>query len=313
MQNKHIKYINKVKRPIIGPCPCAVDHLSCGYVVISHILGCPYNCTYCFLHTFYGKDEIVVYNNERDILAQLSRYLASAKKPLRVGTGQYSDSLAMPEAVSLGVKLVNFFAEQDQHIFELKTKSALVDKLLDLEHKGRTVVAWSVNPQNIAKSEELGAPGLTERIQGAKKCCQAGYPVAFHFDPIIFYPDWDKDYREVVDLIFSEVDPQYIAWISLGALRYAPELKSIIAKHFPHSRIISDKSTRGEDGKMRYPESTRIEIFKKMNQLIRAHSKDVYLYLCMENIEVWKRSKIENSENNPFGRYFSYFEKKTRG
>ncbi|MDD5382215.1 MAG: hypothetical protein PHH60_00975 [Candidatus Margulisbacteria bacterium] len=263
--SKPIKYIDKVKRPIIGPCPCAVGHISCGYTVISQILGCPYNCSYCFLHTFYGRDEIVIYDNEKDILDQVANYLAKAKQPLRVGTGQYSDSLALPEAVSLAVKLVNLFAGQKEHTFELKTKSANIDQLLSLDHRDRTVVAWSVNPEQIVRTEELGTEELKNRISAAKKCVAAGYPVAFHFDPIILYDGWEGDYQAVVDLIFSTVGPEHIAWISLGALRYK---------------------------KKRYPETVRIDLFRKMDRFIRAHSKDVKVYLCMESQAVWQGSGI---------------------
>ncbi len=304
-----IKHIKRVKRPIIRPCPCAVDHLSCNYVVVSHILGCPYNCSYCFLHTFYGKEEIVVYDNEEDIIAQVSNYMKLAKRPLRIGTGQYSDSLALDRGTGFSKRLIEFFAAQDTHLLELKTKSAEVDHLLDLDHKGRTVFAWSVNPEIIVKSDEIGSVSLADRISAAKKCVEAGYPVAFHFDPIIFYTGWDKDYKEVVDLIFSEIDPQNIAWISLGALRYDPDLKNIIEERFPHSRITFGELDEAEDGKMRYFKPIRIEIFKKMQEFIRSYSKEVYVYLCMENADIWKAAGIENSKNNRFQKHFRFFKK----
>ncbi|MFC1568228.1 radical SAM protein [Candidatus Margulisiibacteriota bacterium] len=306
---KTIKHIRKIKRPVVRTCPCAVGHVSCNYVVISHILGCPYNCSYCFLHTFYGKDEIVVYDNSDDILDQVSNYLQQAKQPLRLGTGQFSDSLALPEAVALGVELVKLFAQQKEHLFELKTKSAQVDQLLDLDHSGRTVIAWSVNPQQIVESDEQGSVSLAERLKAAKKCVKAGYPVAFHFDPIIFYPGWDKDYQTVVDKIFTAVDPKAIAWISLGALRYAPELSEIITKRFSGSRITFIDHQAGTDGKMRYSKTRRIELFRKMHELIRSHSKDVYVYLCMESAEVWQAAGIKNDPDGPFARFFAYFRK----
>ena len=309
VNNMKIKRIKKVKRPIIRPCPCAVDHISCNYVVISHILGCPYNCSYCFLHTFYGRDEIVIYDNEEDILAQVSDYMKRAERPLRIGTGEFSDSLALDKKTGLSRRLIKLFARQERHLLELKTKSAAVDHLLDLDHKGKTVFAWSVNPEKIVESDELGSVSLSDRIAAAKKCIKAGYPVAFHFDPIIFYPDWDKDYKKVVDLIFSKIDPGNIAWISLGALRYDPDLKNIIKERFPSSRIAFEKLEVGEDGKMRYLNPIRIEIFKKMHDLIRSHSKKVYVYLCMENAEVWQASGISNAEADPFKKYFKFFRK----
>lgn len=310
MQNstkKKIKRIKRVKRPIIRPCPCAAHHVSCGYVVVSHILGCPYNCSYCFLHTFYGKDEIVVYDREDDIIAQLSNYMREAKGPLRIGTGQYSDSLALDKETGLSQRLIELFAEQERHLLELKTKSAEVDHLLDLDHKGRTVFAWSVNPEIIVKSDEIGSVSLAHRISGAKKCVEAGYSVAFHFDPIIFYTGWDKDYKEVVDLIFSEINPENIAWISLGALRFQPELKDIVKERFPHSRITFEELEVGKDGKMRYFRPIRIELFKKMQEFIRSHAKECYVYLCMENLDIWKAAKIQNQKDNAYAEFFRFF------
>lgn len=267
---------------MVRPCPCAVDHISCNYVVISHILGCPYNCSYCFLHTFYGKDEIVVYDNEADILNQLSDYMKSAKTALRIGTGQYSDSLALDKKTRFSKRLIELFAGQSRHLLELKTKSAEVDHLLNLNHNHMTIFAWSVNPEKIVLSDEAGSVSLAERIEAAKRCSAAGYPVAFHFDPIIHYSGWENDYKAVVDLIFSNIDQKSIAWISLGALR---------------------------SPKKRYPIEIRGKIFEKMNKYIRLHSKDVYLYLCMEDPEVWVASKIRNQDENRYFNYFKFFKK----
>jgi spore photoproduct lyase len=306
---KTIKNIKTIKRPVIRPCPCAAGHISCNYVVISHILGCPFNCSYCFLHTFYGKDEIVVYDNNDDIITQISDYLREAKEPLRVGTGQYSDSLALDKQTGLSEQLIKFFADQDKHLLELKTKSAEVDHLLGLKHNGRTIFAWSVNPQKIVDSDEEGAVSLKERLCAAQRCAKAGYPVAFHFDPVIRYPGWEKDYAGVIGMIFSKINAQNIAWISLGALRFPPDMREVITKRFPRSRILFDELEAGEEGKMRYARHLRVELFRIMRDLIRSHSKDVYVYLCMEDRATWNEVNIQNSEKNPYGSYFNFHEK----
>jgi len=277
-----LKRIEKVKRPVVRDCPCVAGHISCGYIVISHILGCPYNCSYCFLKTFYGKDEVVIYDNNDDIIAQVSEYMKQAKRPLRISTGQYSDSLALDRETGLAKRLIELFAQQGDHILELKTKSAEVEHLLDLDHKGKTVFAWSVNPEEICKREELLAISCEERIEAAKKCVAAGYPVAFHFDPIFHYEGWEQDYNNVIGQIFAAIKAKNIAWISLGALRYKKE---------------------------RYSESVRIEIFSKMQELIRSHSKDVYIYLCMESEEVWQKAGVVNLANNCYSKYFMFIKK----
>ncbi|MGB9613679.1 MAG: SPL family radical SAM protein [Candidatus Margulisiibacteriota bacterium] len=295
MQNfspKPIKYVDKVKRPLVRPCPCAVNHVNCGYVVISHILNCPFNCSYCYLHTFFGRDEIVIFDDEQKIISEVKDYLGRAEHPLRVGTGEFSDSLALPEAKSLAVKLVELFAHQNRHFLELKTKSAEVDFLLDLNPRGQTVVAWSVNPQKIIDEEEHGSASLKERIVSAVKCLTVGYRVAFHFDPIIYFDNWQESYEEVINYLFDFVPSQAIAWISLGTLRFPFAQKEIMQRKF-NTKINLELLEKGLDRKLRYPVSLRLELLGFVYEKIKARTNQVYIYLCMETEEVWNRLKIE--------------------
>ncbi|NQU18067.1 MAG: hypothetical protein HQ564_08390 [Candidatus Saganbacteria bacterium] len=294
---KLIKHISSVKNPLIKPCPCAKGHRSCGYIVISQIINCPYNCSYCYLQTFYGKDEIVVVTDEDKILRETKEYMDASDHPLRIGTGEFSDSLAIPEAVSLAKKLVKLFSEQDKHLLELKTKSTNVDQLLDLDHKGRTVVGWSLNPESIAKTEEPDAPSLKERLMAAKRCAEAGYFISFHFDPII--AGNGREYEGVVGEIREYVDPRQIAWISLGALRFPAKQKEVIQKKHNNSRIDFSQMIQGKDNKLRYPSEVRKELFANLRAAVSKYlSDDIYVYLCMEEDGVEGRGK--------FAEYFAW-------
>jgi len=299
--SKPIRYIDQVKQPLIRPCPGAKHHLCCGYVVISQILGCPYHCSYCFLHSFYGKDEIVVFQNEKEILKQVEEYLLSHSQPLRVGTGEFSDSLALAEGRPLAEKLVKLFAEQKTHLLELKTKSDEVSFLLRLRSKERTVVAWSVNPQILIEEEEHGTASLNRRLDAARKCVEAGYLGAFHFDPIIYFENWQKEYKQVIKQIFQMVPAERIAWISLGTLRFSPRQRKVMQEKY-RTKISFEGFELGQDHKLRYSESRRVELFSFFLQEIRSFSSEVYVYLCMETERVWQALKI----NNPPNEYFRF-------
>jgi len=282
------KYLSSVKNPLVKPCPCAKNHISCGYVVISQIIGCPYNCSYCYLQTFYGKEEIAIVTDEAEILRQTKEYMEHSPQSLRIGTGEFSDSLAITEAAALAQKLVRLFAGQERHLLELKTKSVNIEGLLDLEHNQKTVVAWSLNPESIAKTEESDAPSPVERLEAAKKCAEAGYQIGFHFDPIIFFDGWEREYEGIVGKIGEYVLPKQIAWISLGALRFPVKQKEVIQKKHRHSRIDFARMIQGKDNKLRYPVPLRIELFNRLAETIyRLLSKEIDLYLCMEEREVW--------------------------
>jgi spore photoproduct lyase len=126
-------------------------------------------------------------------------------------------------------------------------------------------------------------------LEAAQKVIRSGYRVGFHFDPVIDYPGWEKDYEEVLSRLFETLPQEKIAWISLGCLRFMPELKTIMQDRFPKSKLPLAEWITGMDGKLRYDKLRRIEIYSKMTEMIRRQAPDVTLYLTMESAEVWRR------------------------
>jgi hypothetical protein len=54
-------------------------------------------------------------------------------------------------------------------VLELKTKSDNVDPILHLNHQGRTVVSWSLNPPKMIQEEEVKTALLKDRIEAEEK------------------------------------------------------------------------------------------------------------------------------------------------
>jgi spore photoproduct lyase len=94
---------------------------------------------------------------------------------------------------------------------------------------------------------------LKERISAAKRRTDAGFKVGFHFDPIIYSHGWEKEYEETVNLIFDNIKPSSIAWISLGTLRFSPGLKKIAQNRFQKNTFLDEELILGFDRKIRYP------------------------------------------------------------
>jgi spore photoproduct lyase len=208
----------------------------------------------------------------------------------RVGTGEFTDSLLLDPLIHLTENLIPFFAAQPSAVLELKTKTAHVDLLKKIEHRGHTIVAWSLNPSEVIAEEEPGAATLEERLGAAKRCQRWGYRVAFHFDPLLVYPGWQQGYQEVVDRLFSAVDPGGIAWISLGTLRFMPSLKTVIQQRYPNTSILDEEFVPGLDGKLRYFRDLRVEMYAYLNELLLGVYKDLCVYLCMESDDVWREA-----------------------
>jgi spore photoproduct lyase len=85
------------------------------------------------------------------------------------------------------------------------------------------------------------------------------------------------------------MDTKRIAWISLGAFRYPPQLKRIAEERFPKARVFLGELFPGRDGKFRYLEEVRVEMYRKMVEWLREGDPDLFIYLCMESQEVWEK------------------------
>ena len=208
----------------------------------------------------------------------------------RLGTGDFTDSLIWEMWTDLSKRLVPAFAAQNSAVLELKTKTTAIDRLEQLSHNRKTIMAWSVNTSRIISGEERQTASLSARLKAAAKCESWGYPLAFHFDPIVIYDGCEADYERVVEQIFTYVSPDSIVWISLGTFRFMPALKPLIQKRFPESDIIYGEFITGLDGKMRYFKPLRIEIYQKVIACIRAHAPRTFIYFCMEDDEVWQNT-----------------------
>ncbi len=208
----------------------------------------------------------------------------------RIGTGEFTDSLIWESIDPISEKLIHKFAAQEQTILEIKSKSVHINHLLGLAHNRKTIMAWSLNTESVVAGQERGTSSLDARLRAASRCQAHGYPLAFHFDPLIIYPGCENDYLAVLDRLFNTVDPSGIVWISLGSFRFMPDLKPIIESRFPVSKIIYGEFIKGMDGKMRYFKPLRMRLYKRLAAYIQRHAPAVTAYFCMEDDEAWEHA-----------------------
>lgn len=274
----------------IKPCPGTREYLCCQYEILNFGAGCPLDCTYCILQDYFSNPLLVVQANEAAFLAAAGAVLRkNSGRFYRLGTGEFADSLALERLTGYAPRLVQWIRDYPNAILELKSKAIWVDDIIGLDHAGRTVCAWSMNSPEIAQREEKGAAPLSARLDAAKRCQQAGYALAFHFDPLLHYPGWEAGYADTVQRIFERVQGEAIRWISLGCFRFTPGLEQTIRARFPENTLTLGEFIPGGDGKMRYPQPLRIAIYRKMREWIRHYGgAGPLLYFCMENRAVWQ-------------------------
>ena len=114
--------------------------------------------------------------------------------------------------------------------------------------------------------------------------------MAFHFDPLIYFPGWEEAYQRIVERLGNAVPSQAIAWISLGGLRLLPPLRQLMLQRFPRSRIAAQEMVLAPDGKLRYFKSLRVEMYARMREWLTQATPEALVYLCMESPRVWQEA-----------------------
>lgn len=277
------------KGPFWRPCPGTKDYICCGYQVLQVTLNCPMNCTYCVLQGYINVPATTIFVNIEDMFNELeTRWAESPERLWRLGTGEFGDSLALDDLMGLNALLIPRFDGQRQAILEIKSKWPHIDHLLSLGPNPQVIFAWSLNPPEIIRGEEKFAASLKTRLTAASRAVAAGFRVAFHFDPLIYFPGWEEAYRQTVEAIGATIPSQAIAWVSLGGLRFLPPLRQLIFQRFPRSRIAAQEMILSPDGKLRYFKSLRVEMYARMWEWLSQAAPEAFLYLCMESPRVWR-------------------------
>jgi spore photoproduct lyase len=289
LRGKQTLYLTRNKGAFVKKCPGTRCYTCCDYKILHIGTFCHLDCTYCILQSYFHPPVLQYFVDHQNLHIELED-LFSGRMITRIGTGEFTDSMIWELWTDLASLLVPIFSDQQYSVLELKTKTTAIERLKSLPHNRKTIAAWSLNTNQVIRHEEGSTASLTARLRAAVKCASWGYPLAFHFDPMIIYEGCETEYRQVIQQLFAVVNPADIVWISLGTLRFMPALKKIIQNRFPESRIIYGEFITGLDGKMRYFKPLRIDLYRRMVSWIREFAPDVCIYLCMEDNEVWRQS-----------------------
>ncbi len=283
-------FIVKSKTSFIKICPCTKACLRCGYWILNLGFGCPMDCAYCYLQGYSNIPGIILPANITDYERHIAELDRKTRKKLRIGTGEFTDSLAFDKYTGYSGDLIGYFKNKRNLVLELKTKMGDIEGILKEKPHDNVVISWSTNTRFIAERYENGGSDISGRIGAARQAVEKGYSVGFHFDPIVYYDNWEDDYRGIVEELFGSSDiNKKTVWISLGTLRHAPALKQIAEQRFSDNRIFyGGEFFEGFDGKMRYPQEIRVRMYNKMIEWIRKFNSFSWIYLCMEPEEVWK-------------------------
>ena len=204
------------------------------------ILNCIYNCEYCFLQGMYSSANIVVFTNTEEVKDAVKKQILERKypdEPLLLSLSYNTDILALENILPLTKQWIDFANNTDDLFMEIRTKSGLTSSFNKLKPSKKILFAWTLSPNNIIQKYEHKTPLLERRIMSIQKIVDSGWPVRLSFDPILIYPNWEEDYKQMFERIKETISGDKIFDITIGVFRMSEDFYNRIKKTKPNSDL----------------------------------------------------------------------------
>ncbi len=247
--------------------------------------GCTALCLYCYLVCNYNKCAYLrLFVNREQMLEKLLKKAKQGEHDLTFEIGSNSD-LVLENTITRNLEwTIEAFGKLEKGFITFPTKFSMIESILPLHHRGRTIARVSVNPEQIIRDVETGTSSLNHRITAVNEMCAAGYKVGILIAPIVMVEGWQKLYFEFLDQLSDKLSAKVKQEMFLEVIfmTYSYIHRAINNDAFPEAVELYDKSlmTGRGMGKYTYNKEVRAEAEMFLRQEIgRRFGEDKILYI----------------------------------
>lgn len=249
--------------------------------------GCLHACTYCHVGTF-----INILCNLEELAAHVEMLMAEHPWLKLFKYDNQTDTICFEPEYGASQVMVSLFSRQSDRYLLLYTKSDNVEHLLDLDHRGHTLISWSLAGPTSARLIERGTPPMEARIEAMRRCQEAGYRVRARLSPICPVEGWREEARQLVEALFAQVRPELLTMDVLGWMNARQMLAAMDVSLF-EARFRDYVMQKAEEPppphqKHFFPHEWRLEILRHYLREIRRVSPNTPVSICMETLPMWE-------------------------
>lgn len=217
--------------------------------------GCRAMCLYCYLVCNYNKCSYLrVFVNREQMMERLLKTDSTGSAPQTFEIGSNSD-LVLENAVTNNLPwTIERFGKEGRGHLTFPTKFDMIQPLLKLDHRGKTIFRMSVNPDEIIRRVEFGTSPLDARIHALNNMAEAGYPTGLLIAPVILLPDWKQMYGALIEKLADELSPKVKrnGFIEIILMTYSFVQNAIDTEAFPDAVPIFDHQLMTGRGRGKY-------------------------------------------------------------
>lgn len=231
--------------------------------------GCSAMCLYCYLVCSYNKCSYLrLYVNTDEIMDRLIQKSHQTEQPCTFEIGSNSDLILENTLTHNLEKIIEKFAQEGKGFLTFPTKFHMIEPLLNLNHKGKTIIRMSLNPNYIIQKVEIGTSSLEDRIEALNQLRHHGYPIGIVLAPVIFVENWQHLYLDLFDQLKEKLteDVQKQMFIEIIFMTYSYIHRAINEQAFPKAlKLYNQQLMTGGNRKYYY----RKEIRQEAEQFLR--------------------------------------------
>lgn len=199
-------------------------------------MNCVYDCEYCFLKGMYPSANIVLFVNIEDIFDEVRELLK--KEAVYLSVSYDTDIMALDHIAGFVERWNDFVSENEKLTIEIRTKSSNLNMWDRLYANDRVIYAFTLSPQAVIERYEHGTPNLKSRIRAIKYAMDKDFTVRLCFDPMIYIKNWKEEYKELLDIVYSEIDMDRINDVSVGSFRISKDYIKNIRRNSGNSALV---------------------------------------------------------------------------
>ncbi len=149
---------------------------------------------------------------------------------------------------------IPIFAKKGKGFLTFPTKFDMVQPILNLDHKGKTIVRVSLNPDEVIQKVEFGTSRLENRVKAINKLKDAGYKVGILIAPIVLINNWKQNYKNLIEYLNENLSYQVKkdAFFEIIFMTYSYIHRKINEEAFPNAIDLYNKEIMTSRGKGKY-------------------------------------------------------------
>lgn len=265
---------NRQDSPIYKGSPLCQSFGNINFYYTSNILNCPFDCEYCYLQGMYQSGNIVIFSDLEYVFEEVGKVI---DKPSYFCISYDTDLLAFENTFGFVEKWIDFVKLNENLKIEVRTKCGNFN--FNSSACENVIFAWSLSPENIISRFEHKTGTLKGRINSIKKALKIGFPVRICFDPILYFKDFEKEYKKLINYVFSEINSEEILDVSAGVFRISSQYMKVMRKQCKNPIVFYPFVC--ENGSYHYGNEKN----KYMNDYVK---EQLLNYITEDKIFIWK-------------------------